>query len=71
MAHQHAYQHSHSAADPHCDQRAGIAAAAAEDRTWPLTPDLLVLPTRYDPFGMVVVEAMAAGMPVLARPRMK
>jgi UDP-glucose:(heptosyl)LPS alpha-1,3-glucosyltransferase len=27
--------------------------------------DLLVLPTQYEPFGMVVIEALAAGVPVL------
>jgi glycosyltransferase involved in cell wall biosynthesis len=27
--------------------------------------DLLVLPTQYEPFGLVVVEALACGVPVL------
>ena len=27
--------------------------------------DLLIFPTRYDSFGLVVIEAMAAGLPVI------
>ncbi|MFQ5514637.1 MAG: glycosyltransferase family 4 protein [Myxococcota bacterium] len=32
--------------------------------TWHAAADLLVLPTRYDPFGNAVLEGMASGLPV-------
>ena len=31
-----------------------------------MTADALVFPTHYEPFGMVIIEAMAAGIPVIA-----
>jgi len=31
--------------------------------------DLLILPTRYEPFGMVIAEAMASGLPVVVSAR--
>ena len=34
--------------------------------TWYAAADVLVFPTRGDPYGMVVDEAMAAGLPVLS-----
>jgi UDP-glucose:(heptosyl)LPS alpha-1,3-glucosyltransferase len=38
----------------------------SSDVGWPLAAaDLLVLPTQYEPFGLVIVEALAAGVPVI------
>jgi UDP-glucose:(heptosyl)LPS alpha-1,3-glucosyltransferase len=36
------------------------------DVSWPLAAaDLMVLPTQYEPFGLVIVEALASGVPVI------
>jgi UDP-glucose:(heptosyl)LPS alpha-1,3-glucosyltransferase len=36
------------------------------DVGWPLAAaDLMVLPTQYEPFGLVIVEALASGVPVI------
>jgi UDP-glucose:(heptosyl)LPS alpha-1,3-glucosyltransferase len=32
---------------------------------WLAGADLLVLPTQYEPFGLVIIEALAAGVPVI------
>ncbi|MDI1462223.1 glycosyltransferase family 4 protein [Catellatospora sp. KI3] len=55
------------AAAPLADRFAlvGPQTGAALDRTWAAT-DLLVLPTRGESYGMVVTEALARGIPVLA-----
>ena len=39
--------------------------ATAEVERWMAGADALVLPTQYEPFGLVIVEAMAMGLPVV------
>lgn len=56
------------AADRGLDDRllfTGVLGGAELDRVYDRT-DLLVLPTRLDSYGMVVTEALARGVPVLA-----
>ena len=39
--------------------------ATAEVEHYMAAGDLLVLPTQYEPFGLVIVEALASGLPVI------
>ncbi len=42
------------------------AHGVSTDVSWQLAAaDLMVLPTQYEPFGLVIVEALASGVPVL------
>ena len=43
-----------------------VAHGSSSDVGWYLAAaDLMVLPTQYEPFGLVIVEALASGVPVL------
>ena len=45
--------------------RVRFAGAQGDPSPWFQAADLFAFPTRYEPFGMVVTEAMACGLPVL------
>ena len=47
------------------EQRVRWHGSTGEAAAWYAAADLLVLPTQYEPFGLVIVEALACGLPVL------
>jgi glycosyltransferase involved in cell wall biosynthesis len=55
-----------AAAEPEFDGRLRFVGSRKEIPDLLATFDLFLLPTRAEPFGMVVTEAMAAGLPVVA-----
>lgn len=48
--------------------RVRFAGAHADPRPWFHAADLLVFPSRYESYGLVVTEALACGLPVVATP---
>jgi glycosyltransferase involved in cell wall biosynthesis len=47
-----------------CDRLRFLGRVPAPEQLF-MTADALVFPTHYEPFGMVIIEAMAAGIPVI------
>lgn len=47
------------------DGRVHFVGATEEPEAWYRMADFFVLPTEYEPFGLVVVEALASGLPVI------
>ena len=47
----------------------GFAGRTAHPEMYYAAADAFVLPTYYEPFGMVIIEAMAAGLPVITSAR--
>jgi len=45
-------------------KRVHLLGHRSDPERWHAASDLLLLPTRYDPFGNVVLEGMASGLPV-------
>jgi len=51
------------------DERIAWLGARADPERWYAAADIVVLPSRYEPFGNVHLEALAAGLPVVASAR--
>ncbi|MCU1536367.1 MAG: mshA 2 [Humibacillus sp.] len=48
--------------------RVHFAGAQTDPRPWLRAADVLVMPSAYESFGLVVLEALASGVPVVATP---
>lgn len=53
------------AADLHCSDRVIFAGPTSSIADFFNASDLLVFPTIYEPFGLIITEAMASGLPVI------
>jgi UDP-glucose:(heptosyl)LPS alpha-1,3-glucosyltransferase len=51
------------------EERVSWLGARADPERWYAAADIVVLPSRYEPFGNVHLEALAAGLPVVASAR--
>jgi UDP-glucose:(heptosyl)LPS alpha-1,3-glucosyltransferase len=51
------------------EARVSWLGARADPERWYAAADIVVLPSRYEPFGNVHLEALAAGLPVVASAR--
>ena len=48
------------------DELPRLAAPSSGSLSWSQEADVLVVPSRYEPFGMVVLEGMIAGQAIVA-----
>lgn len=58
----------HNALEAGIGDRVQFVGAQQDPRPWFHASDVLVMPSAYESYGLVVLEAMACGMPVVATP---